>query len=121
MKVRAGGRAGIADLADDVTLLHREIVRAKKDIDCKGALVILLLQHSGSNITAERQQMAVDRHRTVGMGDVYAIAVACRRDADAAHISIFYRMYRIAYLAAGAEVDAAVEMVVPQLAVGAGE
>ena len=61
--------------------------------------------------------MAVDRHSAVGMGDVYAVAVACRRDADAAHVSVFDGMDGIACLAAGAEVDAPVEMVVPKFAV----
>ena len=121
VEVRTGRGTGIAHLTDNIALLHGELVRAEFQIDAETLTRVLFLLHPPGHRLAEAEQMPVNRSRTVGMRHVDAVAIAPGRDAHPGDVSTLDDVDIIADLSTHAPVKAAVEMVVPQLAIGAGK
>ena len=119
--MRPGRGARVAHLADDIALLHREFIGLETEVHAVAFGGILFLLHPAGHRLAEAEQVPVDRGRAVGMGHIDAIAVTPRRNADAGDVATFDDVDVIAHLAAYAPVHAAVEMVVPEFAIGAGK
>ena len=121
MQVRASRRSGIPHPAHDIALLDRELIRFEKQVDAEALTCVLFFLHTAVDRVGEAEQMPVDRSRAVGMLDVQTVSIAPGRNAHPGDVAALDGVDRVADLSADPPVHSAVEMVVPQLAIGAGK
>ena len=118
VQVRAAAAAGVAAVGHQLPFLHRQFVGGEEFADAVAALRILFFKHrfaDGADIVVE---VHIDRGVAVGVLDIEYLAAAPGRDAHLGHIAVGCCIDGFPCLAAGAHVEAGVEVAGTELAEG---
>lgn len=115
VQVRAARAARIARKRHDLTLFEHKLIRIGIQIYVKIFLLVLLVAHVGGEWLREFLQMPVHGRQAVGMAQVDDIAVAAALHGDSVDVAIRRRVYCQALALLGADVEAAVEVIRPQI------
>ena len=111
VQMRACRASGVACQSHELTFFHRYRILRKVDVESEGVVAVLVVVNEASYYSAEVAEVHVDGLVAVRVSDIQYFAAAPCRDVDAADVAVVGSVDLNALFAAGADVDAGMEVV----------